>query len=204
VTSFIISTMMPPSPYMITGPNCSSILVPTITSSPFPVLIFLLVYSFTKYFTKYCHFFLGFAISLAPAGAWVAITDNLSWEIIFLCLALMTYISGFDILYSCQDMEFDIEQGLFSLPAEIGAKKAMIIASILHIFTFIFLFIVHIIFHLHPVFLIFLCAIGILLIIEHRLVRPDDLQHIDMAFFNINSIISSLLFAGVLIQSFVK
>lgn len=169
-----------------------------------PVLCFLFFYSFTKKFTKYSHFFLGLAISLAPAGAWFAITDSLSFGIIFLCLSLMTYITGFDILYSCQDIEYDNKQNLFSLPSKIGAKKAMLISSLLHCLTFIFLIFVYISFNMHPVFLGFLFGIAVLLILEHKLVKPDNLQHINIAFFYINSIISILLFIGVLTQSFLK
>lgn len=170
----------------------------------FPVLFFLLFYSYTKRFTQYCHLFLGFAISLAPVGAWVAITGTLSWGIVFLSLGLLTYIAGFDILYACQDIDFDREEGLFSLPSKIGPEKAMLVSSLLHAATFVFLLAMHIILGLHPIFLVFLAIICSLLIAEHKLVKPDDLTHIDIAFFHINSIISILLFVGVLIQGAFK
>lgn len=170
----------------------------------FPVLFALLFYSYTKRFTKYCHLYLGFAICLAPVGAWVAITGTLSWGIIFLSLALLTYIAGFDILYSCQDIDFDQKEGLFSLPAKIGPQKAMRISSVLHVYTFVFLLAMYAIFDMHPVFLMFLGVIGLLLVVEHKLVKPDDLTHINMAFFHINSVISMLLFIGVLTQGFFK
>lgn len=170
----------------------------------FPVLFFLLFYSVTKRFTKYCHIYLGFAISLAPIGAWIAITGSLSFSVVLLTLALMTYIAGFDILYACQDIDFDREHGLFSIPAKLGAVRAMIISSVLHLLTFIFFVMMHFTFGMHPVFLIFLPAIGVLLIAEHRIVRPDNLEKIDIAFFNINSLISILLFAGVLAEAFVR
>lgn len=170
----------------------------------FPVLFFLMFYSYTKRFTKYCHLYLGFAISLAPVGAWVAITGTLSWSVVFLSLGLFTYIAGFDILYSCQDIDFDREEGLFSLPAVIGPEKAMAVSSILHGATFAFLLAMHISFGMHPVFLVFLGGIGALLIAEHKLVQPDNLTHIHMAFFHINSVISVLLFIGVLTQGVLK
>lgn len=169
----------------------------------FPVLFFLMFYSVTKRFTKYCHIYLGCAISLAPAGAWVAVTGSLSLSVIFLTLALMTYIAGFDILYACQDIEFDREHGLFSIPSKLGAAKSMIISSLLHLATFIFLVAMHFTFGMHPIFLIFLTLIGSLLIAEHKIVRPDNLEKIDIAFFNINSVISTLLFAGVLVQALI-
>lgn len=168
----------------------------------FPVLFFLFFYSYTKRFTKYCHLYLGLAICLSPVGAWVAITGTLSWPVIFLSLGLLTYIAGFDILYSCQDIDFDRKEGLFSLPAIIGPGKAMFISSLLHVATLVFLFAMYVSFGMHPVFLLFLSIIGGLLIAEHKLVKPDDLQHINLAFFHLNSIISVLLFIGVLIQGF--
>lgn len=170
----------------------------------FPVLFFLFFYSYTKRFTQYCHLFLGFAISLAPAGAWVAITGTLSGGVVFLSLGLLSYIAGFDILYACQDIEFDQKEGLFSLPSNRGAQKAMTISAFLHCASFIFLFAMYLSFGMHPVFLIFLAVIGILLILEHHLVRPDDLTHINIAFFHVNSLISVLLFIGVLTQGFFK
>ncbi len=94
----------------------------------FPVLFFLMFYSYTKRFTKYCHLYLGFAISLAPIGAWVAVTGAFSWSVFFLSLGLMTYIAGFDILYACQDIEFDKKEGLHSLPSLLGPQKAMTIS----------------------------------------------------------------------------
>ncbi len=193
----------------VAGSSCLFIFSAAMLSSlcfwlSFPVLFLLLFYSYTKRFTKYCHLYLGFAISLAPIGAWVALAGNLSWSIVFLSLALMSYIAGFDILYACQDIDFDKKEGLFSLPSQIGPPKAMLISSLLHVSTIIFLLIMYFTFGMHPVFLIFLVMIGILLIIEHRLVKPDDLTHIHMAFFHMNSVISVLLFIGVLIQGVLK
>lgn len=170
----------------------------------FPVLFFLLFYSFTKRFTKFCHIFLGFAIGLAPLGAWVAIADSLSINIIFLSLALMTYIAGFDILYSCQDIDFDKSQNLFSFPVKFGAKKAMLMAKFLHIGTLVFLFLMQYSFNMHSVFYIFLGIIAILLLIEHMLVKPDNLKHINIAFFHMNSLVSVVLLAGVIVEALLR
>lgn len=170
----------------------------------FPVLFLLLFYSVTKRFTQYCHIYLGFAISLAPAGAWIAVTGTLSWSVFFLTLALMTYIAGFDILYACQDIDFDREQGLYSMPSRLGPVKSMIISSLLHLMTFIFLVAMHFTFGMHPSFLPFLVIIGILLIAEHKIVAPDNLEKINIAFFNINSCIAILLFSGVLVEAVVR
>jgi 4-hydroxybenzoate polyprenyltransferase len=184
--------------------GAAALLSPLCFYLSFPVLFFLLFYSYTKRFTKYCHLYLGFAISLAPVGAWVAITNALSLGIVFLSFGLWTYIAGFDILYACQDIDYDREKGLFSLPSKIGAPRAMMISSLLHVVTMGFFLAMYASFHMHPVFLIFLAGIAVLLIIEHKLVKPDNLTHIDVAFFHINSVVSVLLLVGVLIEGVLR
>ena len=169
----------------------------------FPVLFSLLFYSYTKRFTMYCHLYLGFSISLAPLGSWVAVTGTLSAPPIFLTLALMTYIAGFDILYACQDIDFDRDQGLFSLPAILGPQSAMMVSSVLHVATMIFLTAMTITFGMHPVFFFFLGLIAVFLIIEHRLVRPDNLSRINMAFFHMNTLVSIFLVVGVFTEALV-
>jgi len=163
-----------------------------------PVLAVLFFYSFTKRFTSLCHLILGFGIGLAPAGAWVAVSGQLDWRIMPLSFALMTYIAGFDILYSCQDIEFDRDQALFSLPACQGAAKALFFSTGLHALTFVFLLLVYFAFDLARIYLLFLLLIGVLIFAEHKLVRPDCLDKANVAFFHVNSAISILLFLGVL------
>ena len=170
----------------------------------FPVLFFLLFYSVTKRFTGLCHLYLGFAISLAPLGAFLAVTGTVSLAAVFLTLALMTYIAGFDILYACQDIDFDREERLFSLPSILGPRRAMVASSLLHIYTLAFLFAMYVSLGMHGVFLIFLLAIALLMLAEHLIVKPDNLEHIDIAFFHINSLVSILLFAGVLTEALVR
>ncbi|MCF8091936.1 MAG: putative 4-hydroxybenzoate polyprenyltransferase [Desulfotignum sp.] len=170
----------------------------------FPVLGVLFFYSYTKRFTPYCHLVLGFAISLAPVGAWVALTGTLNWGIVFLGAALWFYIAGFDILYACQDIEFDREQGLFSLPAHLGPARAMRISVLFHGIFMACLVATYLGFGMHPVFLIFWIAIAGLIVLEHRLVKPGDLSRIDMAFFHVNSAVSISLFAGILAQAFFR
>jgi 4-hydroxybenzoate polyprenyltransferase len=166
-----------------------------------PVLGLLFFYSYTKRFTAYCHLVLGFVISLAPVGAWVALTGTLNWGIAMLAAALWFYIAGFDILYACQDIDFDREQGLFSLPVRLGPARAMQVSTVLHILFLAFLLGVYGYFDMHWVFLAFWAVIAGLIVFEHRLVRPDDLSRIDVAFFHVNSAVSVLLFAGILIQT---
>jgi 4-hydroxybenzoate polyprenyltransferase len=164
----------------------------------FPVLGALFFYSWTKRFTWLSHLYLGFAISLAPPGAWVAIANGISWEIFLLSAALMTYIAGFDILYACQDTDFDKKAGLFSIPVRFGVSHALLIAKILHGFSFCFFVLIFLAFDMTAVYLVTVFVIGTLFIIEHRLVKPHDLSHIDIAFFHVNSLISVLVFVGVL------
>ncbi len=169
-----------------------------------PVLAVLFFYSYTKRFTCLAHLYLGFAISLAPAGAWVAVTNTFSWPILLLCMALLTYIAGFDVLYSCQDLEFDKIEGLFSIPARFGTKRALFISSVLHLFSFGFFFMLLIAFDMNSIYLVTVVIIGLLFFLEHRLVKPDDLRNVSFAFFHVNSLISVILFIGVLADEFFR
>ncbi len=170
----------------------------------FPVLVLLFFYSYTKRFTAYCHLYLGFAISLAPLGAWVAVTNSLSAPIFLLSIALLTNIAGFDILYACQDTDFDKEHGLFSIPSHLGIPKALTLSSLLHGVTFACFVLMSVAFDLGAVYLVAVLVIGVLLVIEHRLVKPDDLKHVHIAFFHINSILSVVLLAGIFIDVWIS
>ncbi len=179
----------------------AAMLSPTCFFLSFPVLFALCFYSYTKRFTPYCHLYLGFAIGLAPIGAWVAVTHTLAPGAVFMAVALWTWMAGFDILYACQDMAFDNAQGLFSLPAVLGPHNAMRVSSVCHMMTMGFFMAMFFAFSMHPVFLVFLTAIGAALWIEHRLVDPDDLSRVNMAFFRMNAVVSVLLFVGVLVET---
>jgi 4-hydroxybenzoate polyprenyltransferase len=166
-----------------------------------PVLVILFVYSYTKRFTAFSHLYLGFAIGLAPVGAWIAASGGLDVRILLLALALLFYIGGFDILYACQDIDFDRSVGLYSIPARWGAVRALRIAAALHVLTFGCLLGVYLAFHLGLVYLVILIVIGGLLVLEHKLVQPHDLTHIDLAFFHVNSAISILLLLAVFLDT---
>ena len=168
-----------------------------------PVLVVLCLYSYTKRFTWLAHLYLGFAISLAPLGAWIALTNSFSGSILILCLALMTYITGFDILYACQDTGFDRSEGLYSIPARFGNKKALMAARAVHLISWGCLLWVGVTFHLGLIYFGTGLFIGILFIIEHRLVNPNDLSKIDLAFFNVNSTVSVVLFLGILVDELI-
>ncbi len=170
----------------------------------FPVLALLFSYSYTKRFTWFSHFYLGFVESLAPLGAWIALTNTFSLPVTLLSLTLLTYIAGFDILYACQDTGFDIKEKLFSIPARFGVQKALLISSISHVFSFFFLFLIFIAFDMKIIYLITVLIIGLLLIIEHKLVKPSDLSNVNIAFFHVNSAISIILFVGILADELVR
>lgn len=165
-------------------------------------LFFLIGYSFTKRFTALSHFILGFTDGLAPAGAWVAVRSSLftaqdlpAW---LLTLIVTLWIGGFDLIYACQDLEFDREHKLFSIPAHYGAKFALNLSIASHAVMMALLAGLGWRMALGWPFWLAYVVTGALLVWEHRLVHPDDLSHIDLAFFNINSYISIALFIGVL------
>ena len=164
----------------------------------FPVLLLLFLYSYTKRFTAFCHLYLGLAVSLAPLGAWVALTGGFDWPVLLLSAALMTYIAGFDVLYACQDIDADRREGLHSLPARLGAGRALAAAAALHLASFTFFIAIYFAFRMGPVYLAAVGLIGLLMWGEHRMVRPDDLSRVPFAFFQMNSLISLTLFFGVL------
>jgi len=164
----------------------------------FPLLLFLFFYSYTKRFTWFAHIYLGFAIGLAPVAVWIAIAGLPDISIIILALVLMTHIAGFDILYSCQDVQFDIDKKLFSIPARFGVKKAFLVSAMLHITTVALLSLLYFTAVFGVYYFIFIVLIAILFIIEHKIVNPDDISNINIAFFHINSIISVTVFFAIL------
>lgn len=176
------------------GATCLALSVPTLG-----VIFF---YSLTKRFTSFSHLFLGLAIGLAPLGAWIAVTNSVDARILLLSLALMTYIAGFDILYACQDLEFDTKERLYSIPACMGIGKALKVSTALHAGTFVFLLSVYFAFHLATGYIVCLVLIASLLVVEHILVRPGNLSRVNLAFFHVNSVISVLLFFGVFTDTF--
>ncbi|GIX42143.1 MAG: 4-hydroxybenzoate octaprenyltransferase [Leptospiraceae bacterium] len=167
--------------------------------SPIVVLV-TFGYSYTKRITFLCHFILGFAIGIAPIAVWVALLNKIEIVSLFLGASLMFYIAGFDILYACQDIEFDKKTNLYSIPAKFGIKKAMWIARISHFISLIFLIFFSYYSKLNIIFYITVFMVGILFFIEHYLVRGGRIENIPIAFFHINSIISTILFFGLLLD----
>ena len=159
-----------------------------------PVLAFLLGYSFAKRFTVWCHYWLAAALMLSPPAAWIAIRGELDWPPALLAAAVFFWVGGFDILYACQDVDFDRRASLFSIPARWGVPAALRIAAASHLLTVICLFALWQIAEMGPVFLAGVAGVTALLAYEHRLVRPDDLTRVNAAFFQVNAVISIGLF----------
>lgn len=165
-----------------------------------PIAIFITFgYSYTKRFTYLCHFILGFAIGIAPIAVWIVLTNTISFESILLGLILMFYISGFDILYSIMDIDFDRSKKLYSIPSRFGLNSALWISRISHFFSFLFMILLGIFFQLKAIYFFSVGGIGILYFYEHYIVQKN-LKNIPIAFFNINSIISTVLFFGLLLD----
>jgi len=153
-------------------------------------LLIVFFYSYTKRFTIFSHFFLGLSLSLAPIGAWVAIREEISIVSVVLGLAVIFWLAGLDIIYSCQDVEFDKSHGLFSFPAKLGIERALRLAALFHVIMMLFLFSLFFTGNLGLLYVVGIILIAGLLYYEHSIVRPDDLSKVNVAFFNVNGIIS--------------
>lgn len=165
-----------------------------------PVLAFLCGYSLTKRFTALAHFWLGAALMLAPISAWIALRGAIVQELpldllpaLLIGAAVLLWVSGFDIIYACQDAEFDAAQGLHSVPAKLGVRGALRLAALCHFgmvgllaaFPWLCPQI-----KLSWIYLAGIVAVGLLLIYEHAIVRPDDLSRVNVAFFQVNALVS--------------
>jgi len=157
--------------------------------SPLALLI-VFGYSYTKRFTALSHLLLGLALGVAPVGAWLAIRGRFEPAPVVLGLAVLFWVAGFDTIYACQDEAFDRAEGLHSLPARLGAARALVLARLFHAVAVTLLAAVYTLAPLHPVYLAGVAALAGLLAYEHSLVRADDLSRIDAAFFTVNGWIS--------------
>ncbi len=158
------------------------------------------LYSYTKRFTSLSHLFLGITISAAPIGAWIAIRGTFDPRILSLGLSVAFWIAGFDILYALQDIDFDRRYGLYSIPSRLGVKRAIGISRLFHVISWALLFMTGILFKLNIWFFIGVFLAGVILFYEHRLVKPDDLRRLNMAFFNMNGYLSIVVFLFTLLS----
>ena len=157
--------------------------------SPVALLV-VLGYSYTKRFTSLSHLALGLALAIAPVGAWLAVRGRFGLPPLVLALGVLFWVAGFDTIYACQDVEFDRREGLFSLPARLGAGLALVVARGLHVASVVLLAALYVLVPLHPVYLVGVAAVAALLVYEHSLVSADDLSRVDAAFFAVNGWIS--------------
>jgi 4-hydroxybenzoate polyprenyltransferase len=151
-------------------------------------------YSFTKRFTSFSHLVLGFSLGIAPAAAWIAVRGSLDPRILWLTAAVMFWTAGFDVIYSCQDYEFDCQEALFSVPRALGIAGALRASQGLHILMIVSLLALVRSLHLGGLALAGVAAIAALLIYEHSLVKPTDLSRVNAAFFTMNGYVSVLFF----------
>lgn len=168
----------------------------TLALSPV-ALVSVLGYSFTKRFTSMAHIALGWALSIAPAGAWIAVRGELSIEPILLSAAVMLWTGGFDVLYACQDAEFDRSAGLYSIPSRVGVAKALWIARGLHVLMFAALIAFWALTGSGLLGLSGVIATGALLVFQHSIVRANDLSRLNAAFFTTNAFVSVILLATI-------
>jgi 4-hydroxybenzoate polyprenyltransferase len=155
-------------------------------------LAILFFYSYTKRFTNWSHLFLGFALGISPAAAWIAITGGLDWRMLILCAAVTLWVGGFDVLYACQDVEFDKEAGLYSVPKQFGIANALWIARMMHCGVVILLSWLAASFGLPWPAWAGIAVVTALLGYEHSLVKANDLSKLNAAFFAVNGYISIL------------
>lgn len=163
-----------------------------ITTLCAPVILGLFfIYPYLKRFTWLSHFFLGFVIGLAPSAAWLALDGSVSPAAFWLSLAVMCWIAGFDIIYALLDLEHDRAARLHSVPACLGVKPALLMSGALHVLTLVFLFLAF----AGAIYLSGMAMMLLVLAYEHLIVKPHDLSRVNMAFFNVNGMVSILFFA---------
>jgi len=154
-----------------------------------PVLLWLLGYSYTKRFTTLSHFWLGISLCLAPVAAWIALKGAIAWPPVMLALAVLLWVAGFDIIYACQDVEFDRSHGLRSVPGALGVPGALRIAALCHALMILPLVGLGLLYPLGPIYFAGVAAVAFLLVYE-----PADLTRLNIAFFQVNIVISVGLF----------
>ena len=160
-------------------------------------LALVLGYSLTKRFTALSHLVLGLSLAIAPVGAWLAVRGTFAWLPILLGLAVLFWVAGFDILYSCQDHEFDCRNGLYSVPRFFGIRNALWIARGLHLAMIALLVVLALLFHLGIIAGVGIAIVALLLAYEHSLVSAHDLSNLNAAFFTTNGVVSVVFFLFV-------
>ncbi len=175
---------------------CSQLNRLTLFLSPFAMFV-VLFYSYTKRFTRWSHLFLGLALGIAPAAAWIAVRASFDPRILILTAAVLFWVAGFDILYSCQDAEHDKSAGLNSVPQSMGVAAAFWTARAMHVVMLVLLiWLIHV-FALGAIAKVGLAIVAALLLYEHSIISPRDMRRMNAAFFTLNGVISILFFVAV-------
>jgi 4-hydroxybenzoate polyprenyltransferase len=156
-----------------------------------------LLYSYTKRFTRWSHLFLGLALGIAPAAAWIAVRGSFDPRILLLTAAVTFWVGGFDVLYACQDHEFDQQAGLHSIPRYFGIRRALWIARLFHVFMLVLLTGLVVVFGLGKLAIVGVVVVMLLLAYEHSLVSPTNLSKLNAAFFTMNGVISVVFFVFI-------
>jgi 4-hydroxybenzoate polyprenyltransferase len=168
----------------------------TLWLSPLALAV-LLLYSYTKRFTRWSHLVLGFALGIAPSAAWIAVRGSYDSRMLLLTVAVTFWVGGFDVLYACQDHDFDKEAGLHSIPRYVGISKALWIARAFHLLMLFLLVSLVVAFGLGKLAFAGVAAVALLLAYEHSLVKHNDLSKLNAAFFTMNGVISVVFFAFI-------
>ena len=155
-----------------------------------PVLAFLFGYSLAKRWTNWCHYWLSAALMMSPLATWIALTGTVGLTPLLLATMIFFWVGGFDIIYACQDAAFDRDQKLFSLPSRVGVSRALYLAFLSHVAAVISLFALWWFTDLGTAFLIGVIVLSIILLYQHTLVSPGDLDRVNTAFFNVNALVS--------------
>jgi len=167
-----------------------------------PALALCAFYSYTKRFTILCHFFLGAVLGLAPVAGWLAFDPTLTMSAALFFLGVTFWVAGFDILYACQDLDFDLDMALHSIPAKLGIETALPLSSFCHVNASIFFLLGGLTAGLGWIYILVWTGISIVLALEHRLISANDMSRVNMAFFTLNGFIALALFAGALADVF--
>ncbi|ADV62093.1 4-hydroxybenzoate polyprenyltransferase [Isosphaera pallida ATCC 43644] len=168
-----------------------------------PVLLWLLGYSYAKRFTSLAHYWLGLALGMAPLAAWIALRGDVAWTPVILSAVVLFWVGGFDIIYACQDVDFDRAVGLRSIPARLGVSRALWVARMSHALMLVCLLILGQAAGLGWIYHLGVAVVALVLLAEHLVVRSDDLARINLAFFQLNVVISvGLLMVGLLDLTF--
>jgi len=175
--------------------------LPLICKQLLPLAILILaVYSFTKRFTYFSHFVLGGALGAAASGGWLAVSGEFSVPVVLWGLSVVFWVAGFDVIYAIQDIDFDRENKLFSIPALLGIKNSLLTSKIFHLFTVILLVILGLVYTVGIFYWLGIVFVACMLFWEHSLLKENDLSRIDAAFFNINGYVSIGIFVFILLD----